>query len=245
MKARPLVKRIVLIAAVVLLVASLAGVKPPAAHAQDSAAVAVNTRDGTSIFRLAFKVIRVNQQVVDNSNFAFAFASCSECEAIALSFMAVLIFSDPEKVLTQNEAWAINWECTECLAFAWAVQSVMTTGGPVHFTADGNRRLAELREELRRILENLDDVEIPETVPEDCLIFAEEGREDELRLCVALVDLTAEFRDILATELVPPGPPPDEEVPPEEEEETGTTGETATTTTTETETTPTTTETTP
>jgi putative peptide zinc metalloprotease protein len=236
-------KRIVLIAAVVLLVASLAAVKPPAAHAQDSAAVAVNTKDGTSIFRLAFKIIRVNQQVVDNSNVAFAFASCSECEAIALSFMAVLIFSDPDEVLTANQAWAINWECTECLAFAWAVQSVMTTGGPVHFTADGNRRLAELREELRRMLESLDDVEIPETVPEKCLIFTEEGREDELRLCVALVDLTAEFRDILATELVPPGPPQDEEVSPEEEEETATIEEPTTTTTTET--TPTTTETTP
>jgi putative peptide zinc metalloprotease protein len=233
-------KRILLVALVAVLAALLTVAKPATGHAQDSAAVAVNTRDGTSIFRLAFKVLRVNQQVVDNSNFAFAFASCSECEAIALSFMAVLIFSDPDEVLTQNQAWAINWECTECLAFAWAVQSVMTTGGPVHFTADGNRRLAELRQELRRMLESLDDVEIPETVPEKCLIFADEGREDELRLCVALVDLTAEFRDILATELVPPGPPQDEEVPPEEEEETGTTEEPTTT-----ETTPTTTETTP
>jgi putative peptide zinc metalloprotease protein len=233
-------KRILLVALVVVLAALLTVAKPATARAQDSAAVAVNTRDGTSIFRLAFKIIRVNQQVVDNSNFAFAFASCSECEAIALSFMTVLIFSDPDEVLTQNQAWAINWECTECLAFAWAVQSVMTTGGPVHFTADGNRRLAELRKELRRILASLGDVEIPETVPEKCLIFTDEGREDELRLCVALVDLTAEFRDILATELVPPGPPQDEEVPPEEEEETGTTEEPTTT-----ETTPTTTETTP
>jgi putative peptide zinc metalloprotease protein len=226
-------RSIALVAAATLAAFVLASVQPEDARAQDSAAVAVNTKDGTSIFRLAFKVVRVNREVVDNSNVAFSFASCEECEAIALSFMAVLIFSDPDEVLTANQAWAINWECTECLAFAWAVQSVFTTDGPVHFSADGNRRLAELRQELRRLLDNLDAVSL-DVVPEKCQLL--EG--DALRLCVALTRLTGEFREILATELVPAGRPPAEtptddggEEPPAEEPSTTETTSTTTETT--------------
>jgi putative peptide zinc metalloprotease protein len=221
-----------LVLAVAVAAFALAAARPADARAQDAAAVAVNTKDGTSIFRLAFKVIRVNQQVVDNSNVAFSFASCEECDAIALSFMAVLIFSDPDEVLATNQAWAINWECTECLAFAWAVQSVLTTGGPVHFTSDGNRRLAELRQELRRIPDNLDQVPL-DVIPEKCQVL--EG--DALGLCVALTALTSEFREILATELVQAGPPSAEtpseggEEPPTEEPSTTETTSTTTETT--------------
>jgi putative peptide zinc metalloprotease protein len=144
-------KRIALILAAVLCGLALAAVKPGSAQAQDNAAVAINTKDGTSIFRVAFKIARVNKDIVDNSNAAASWASCTDCEAIAAAFQIVLIFSDPEVVTTSNIALAINWECTACVAFASAYQWVLTTGGPVHFTAAGNQALAEVRQRLHEL----------------------------------------------------------------------------------------------
>jgi putative peptide zinc metalloprotease protein len=222
-------KRITLIAITAALALGVAGALPAAANAQDNAAVAVNTRDGTSVFRLAFKIVRVNQDVVDNANVAFAFASCSECASIAIAFQAVLIFSDPSVVTTANQAWGINYLCSECFAFGWAYQNVFTTGGPVHFTAEANQELAEIRrvlQELRKEIENIDSW----PTPPEC-----EGVDPDLlnacKLEARLQPLKEQFIAVLRTGLVPTGPPPEEAEPTPTET---TTTETATTETPET-----------
>ena len=58
-----------LIAAVVLLMA-LAGAGASPAHGQDNTAIAINTKDGTDIFKLAFKIARVNQDGSGSGIFA-------------------------------------------------------------------------------------------------------------------------------------------------------------------------------
>jgi putative peptide zinc metalloprotease protein len=211
-------KRIALILAAVLCGLTFAAVNPANAGAQDNAAVAINTKDGTSIFRVAFKIARVNKEIVDNSNAAAAWASCTDCEAIAAAFQIVLIFSDPEVVTTSNIALAINWECTACVAFASAFQWVLTTDGPVHFTAEGNRALAEVRGRLHE-LAKMDELTLEQLIAE-------------------LESLAAIIRDVLANEMVSPGPPPEPEPAPAPEPP-------ATTETTETTTTEPTTTTTP
>jgi putative peptide zinc metalloprotease protein len=220
-------KRTTLILAAVLAGLTLAAVTPANVEAQDNAAVAVNTKDGTTIFRVAFKIARVNQEIVDESNAAAAWASCTECEALAAAFQIVLIFSDPEVVTPENIALAVNWECTACLAFASAYQWVLTTDGPVYFTAEGNRRLAEVRRRLHELTQL--DLTLEQLIAE-------------------LDALAAEIRDVLATELVSAGPPSEPTPPPSPTETTSepptTTTETTTeptTTTTETTTEPTTT----
>jgi putative peptide zinc metalloprotease protein len=203
-----------------VLAAVLAGAMArPAAAAGDTTAVAVNVKDFADIFRFAFHVQRTTSDVVDESNAAVAFASCTECQTIAASFQVILIFSDPSVVSSQNLALALNYECTACETLASAYQWVLTTGGPVHFTAEGNKRLAALRRQLVELMKS--DLSIEEVQAQ-------------------LDQMAQELSSILATELVPGGPPP-EQAQPAEPTTTDTTTEPTTTETTTTEPTTTTT----
>lgn len=116
----------------------------------DSSATAINTRDGTSLFRFAFDVRRVMQGAVDQQNLAYAYASCTECQTVAVSFQVVLTAGDLNEVEPENYAVAVNEECSSCDTLASAYQFVLGGEGPMRFTAEGNKRLAELR---RRLLE--------------------------------------------------------------------------------------------
>ena len=210
-------KRLIVFAAT--LVAALSLASP--AVAQDTAAVAINTKDGSSIFRLAFAIKRAAGDVVDNSNAAVAFASCTDCQTVAISIQIVFITGDPEAVTPENIAIAINQNCTLCDTLASAYQWVLTTNGNVHFTAEGNRAIAQIRHELRGLRDS-----------------GLSGPEIQARVA----ELMQRLADVLRNELVAAGhsgdrgppatatsPPPEEPVP----------------TVTQTETTPTTTETTP
>jgi putative peptide zinc metalloprotease protein len=180
------VRRIAIALLAALLVLALAGATTTPAQAQDNTAIAINTKDGTDIFKLAFKIARVNQDVVDQSNAAVAFNSCDDCQSIAVAFQVILIFSDPAVVDSQNLALALNVDCDACVAFASAYQWLLTTDGPVHFTAEGNQRVAELKKRLRELLKS------------DLTVEQLQAELDEIRDDVA---------DILTTELVPAGPP--------------------------------------
>jgi putative peptide zinc metalloprotease protein len=171
-----------LIAALLLLTLAGAGATP--ARGQDNTAIAINTKDGTDIFRLAFKIARVNQDVVDQSNAAVAFNSCQDCQSVAVAFQIVLIFSDPAVVDSQNLALALNLNCDACVAFASAYQWLLTTDGPVRLTAEGNQRIAELRKRLRDLLQS------------DLTIDQLQAELDQIR---------DEVADILANDLVPAG----------------------------------------
>lgn len=128
---------------------------PPASaqsgDGQDSAAVAVNTRDGSSVFKLAFHVKRVMDSEVDADNAAVAFASCEECQTVATSIQVVLAMGDVDSLTTDNVALSINTDCTECETLAAAYQYVFGNGSPVRFTAEGQRRLAAIRQQLNAL----------------------------------------------------------------------------------------------
>jgi putative peptide zinc metalloprotease protein len=129
---------------------------PAAASAQDNAAVAINTKDGSSIFRLAFDVRRTMHDVVDSSNAAVAFSSCESCRTVAVAIQVVLVMSDPTVVSPENVALAINLECVACATLASAYQYVTTVGGPVHFDAEGSKEIAEIRKALRDLAKQPD-----------------------------------------------------------------------------------------
>jgi putative peptide zinc metalloprotease protein len=164
---------------------------PEGGSGNDNAVVAINTKDGFDLFRLGFKITRATGEVVDASNGAVAFSSCTECQTIAIAYQVVLIFSDPSIVTTENVAIAYNYECDMCESLAAAFQFVFTTGGPVHFTAEGNRALAQLRQELQD-LRNAD-------------LTLEE-------LVAKLKDIADRLELIIRTELISAGPPPDVDV---------------------------------
>lgn len=198
------------LASALIAIVLLAGA--PTAGAQertgdDNVAVAVNTQDGASVFRLAFSIRRVADGVVDQTNTAVALASCSDCQTVALAFQVVLVRGDADVVAPENLALAYNQQCVECVTYASATQIVLGFDGNVRFTSDGYRRLNALHKTLREL----------------------EDRAAEL----SLVELNAEVQaakaellDILATQTVVQEP-----ASPEETTTTSTTSTSTTSTT--------------
>jgi putative peptide zinc metalloprotease protein len=120
------------------------------AAAQDTGAVAVNTKDDSSVFKLAFSIKRVGDEVVDPGNAAVAYASCTGCETVAISFQIVLVSGEPDVVAPENVAIAINDQCTLCETLAMAYQWVFGNGDePVHFTPEGRQRLQEIKKQFK------------------------------------------------------------------------------------------------
>jgi putative peptide zinc metalloprotease protein len=202
--------RLLLILLAALLGLGFSAARPDLSHAGDNAAIAVNTKDGTTIFKVAFAIRHVMSDVVDDANAAVAYASCTDCAAVAIAFEIVLVESNPSVVTPTNIAIAYNENCSMCVAVAEAYQFVLGTGGIVHFDAEGNRILSEIRRELHSLRK------------EDLTIEQLQERLD---------GIAARIADVLANHLVPVGPP---------KEKQGETTSTPTTTTMTTTTTPTT-----
>jgi putative peptide zinc metalloprotease protein len=127
---------------------SAAAPAPAAAAGGDNSAIAINTRDDTEVFRLAFDIRRAMTGVVDHQNAAVAYASCDGCTAIAIAMQAVLVGVQADTVTPANLALAITEQCTLCTAMASAYQFVLGTDGPAHFTPDGNRAISDIRGRL-------------------------------------------------------------------------------------------------
>lgn len=178
-------KRLTAFAAALVLALGALGL-PGAARAEggDNAAVAVNTKDGSSLFKLAFSIRRVASDVVDQTNAAVAYASCTACQTVAVAIQVVLVTGNPDVVDPTNVALAINYECTLCVTFADAMQFVLSTGGPVHFTAEGNKELAQIRQDLEALRKA--------DLPLDQLI-------------AKLEEIQARIANVLRTQLVPAG----------------------------------------
>jgi hypothetical protein len=101
-----------------------------------------------------------------------------------VAIQAVLIFSDASVITPTNFAFAFNLDCDRCYTLATAYQFVSTTG-IVRFTAEGNRRLAAIRQELEALRHSGLSIE-------------------EIQ---ARVDMLAgQLLDVMRTELVSPGP---------------------------------------
>jgi putative peptide zinc metalloprotease protein len=156
-------KRLLISCAALVAALGLAAVKPAAALAEsaggDTAAVAVNTKDGASIFKLAFAIKRVAGDVVDNSNAAVAFASCSNCRTVAISIQIVLVTDNPSTVTPQNLALAMNQKCTACETLATAYQFVFSTHGPVRFTQAGRKEIHVILQKLRDLRDSTEPVD--------------------------------------------------------------------------------------
>src|SRR5437762_83625 len=119
-----------------ILLAALLGVGfavgSPAAANADNAAIAINTKDGTTVFKVAFAIRHVMSDVVTETNAAVAYNSCNDCDSVAIAFEIVLIEGSASDIEPQNLAIAINENCTACVAVVEAYQFVLGTGSAVH-----------------------------------------------------------------------------------------------------------------
>ncbi len=106
--------------------------EPLAPDEGDTQAMAVTTTDGSTTYDVAFALIWADgSEPVDTTNEAYAFASCSECAAVAISFQVVLVIGEGAPLAPQNIAAAVNYDCSSCLTFALAVQLFVTLDGPL------------------------------------------------------------------------------------------------------------------
>lgn len=171
----------------VLSLAFLLGAASPAL-AQDNAAIAENTTDGSSVFELAFDIRETMQPVVEETNLAVAYASCDSCRTVAIAIQIVLVMGDVTTATPENVAIAVNESCTACETFAAAYQFVLSTGGPVRFTKAARKELREIKKLLRRLGHG--DIPLDE-------------------LAARLKEIKERIRRVLATGLEPV--PPDEQ----------------------------------
>jgi putative peptide zinc metalloprotease protein len=204
-------KRPLLAIVIAALVACGLSAATPGQAAADNAAIAVNTKDGTTVFKVAFAIRHVMSDVVTETNAAVAYNSCTDCASVAIAFEIVLVEDDASVVSPTNVAIAYNQDCTTCVAVAEAYQFVLGTGGLVHFDAEGNRILADIRRELHSLKK------------EDLTLD---------RLQAMLDDIAARMADVLQNHLVAVGPSkPDEAATTTDTTDTTTTPETTSTTT--------------
>ena len=162
-------RRLTITLLTLLLAAGFAAGQPAEARADDNTAIAINTKDGSALFKFAFSIKRVAGDVVDNQNAAVAVASCESCQTVAIAIQIVLVTGDPSVVTPTNLALALNVECTLCETMASAYQFVFGNGDNMRFTAEGRRELAEIRKafhDLRKESEDLSLAEIDARVKE-------------------------------------------------------------------------------
>jgi putative peptide zinc metalloprotease protein len=131
---------------------------PGAAHAGgdgrsgDNSAVAINTKDGSSLFKFSFSLKKVLGEIVDNQNAAVAYASCEQCRTTAIAIQIVLVVGSPSTVTPENYAVSVNENCTLCETFSAALQFVVGVDDPsVGLTKQGQRELKEILKEFRAL----------------------------------------------------------------------------------------------
>jgi putative peptide zinc metalloprotease protein len=208
-------KRFAAVLATFFVAAGFASATPPTAAAQDSTAVAVNLKDGAEVLKFAFKVVRVNRDVVDQTNAAVAYASCEACRTIAVAFQIVLVMSDPEIVTPENIALALNFECESCETLASAYQFVFSVPPGFRFSSDASREIAEIRQALRELIRS--------GLPIEEIQAEIDALADQLR------DVIRSEIDRFEAEGAPPGDDEDEEVDEDTDLEEGETTPTETT----------------
>jgi putative peptide zinc metalloprotease protein len=118
----------------------------------DNSAVAINTKDDSSLFKFAFSIKKVLGEVVDNQNAAVAYASCERCQTTAIAIQIVLVSGSPSTVVPENYAISINENCTLCNTFSAAFQFVIGVEDPsVGLTVEGKRELRAILREFKAL----------------------------------------------------------------------------------------------
>jgi hypothetical protein len=114
----------------------------------DNVAVAVNTKDGSTEWKMAFHLTRTPQSTVDAGNAAVAFSSCADCTTYAVAFQGVIGWGDPNNITLDNIAFTVNSECDTCQGAAEAYQVGVIGDTKLRFTTDGIHQLNDIRKGL-------------------------------------------------------------------------------------------------
>jgi putative peptide zinc metalloprotease protein len=120
---------------------------PSAPGPHGTQALAVNTKDGSIKYVVAYTLVTVHDgEAVDQTNEAYAFASCNACTTVAVSFQVVLIVGTSDLIAPINVAGALNVNCPACITTAIANQIVITLDAE-----PSEELLAKLTDELQQL----------------------------------------------------------------------------------------------
>jgi hypothetical protein len=133
------------------LLVAVALAAPAHAAGGDTSAVAVNTKDGSTVVKIAFQIKRAMGDTVDNQNAAVGYSSCDSCQTVAISVQIVLVGGNPTTFTPGNYAIAINDNCTSCDTLASAYQFALGVDSKLKFTADGRKQIADIRRQLEQL----------------------------------------------------------------------------------------------
>ena len=90
---------------------------------------AVNTTDGGTLYDVAFALVYADEDTVLNTNEAYALASCTGCQTVAVAFQVVLVLGEANVVVPEPPA-AVNYARVQCVTYALATQLLLTVSGP-------------------------------------------------------------------------------------------------------------------
>jgi putative peptide zinc metalloprotease protein len=96
--------------------------RPAAPGPGGNQSMAIATKDGSTVYDVAFALVYADQDTVLNKNEAYAFASCKDCTAVAVSFQVVLIVGNAHVIAPQNISAAVGYNCLRCVTAALAIQ---------------------------------------------------------------------------------------------------------------------------
>jgi putative peptide zinc metalloprotease protein len=185
---------------------------PPAPPGDgDNQALAVNTEDGSTVYDVAIAIVWVTDGDVDHINEAWAVASCSSCETVAVAYQVIFVLDDAAVVTPRNIAVAANYNCQACQTTAIAGQLVVTITDPP--SEEAMARLAGLTAELEALGEHIAELSLDE-------IYAELERIEAAILEVLIEDGVLALSDAGIVELSSsvPSPSPSPSPSPETEE---------------------------
>jgi putative peptide zinc metalloprotease protein len=134
--------------------------KPAPPGVGDNQSMAVVTEDGSTVYDVAVALVWVTGDVALNRNEAYAFASCTGCRAVAVSFQVVLVVGSANVVAPQNISAAVNYNCVKCIAQALAVQLVLTV--PTIPSGDVLTQLNALWRRIARFADHLEGLTFAE-----------------------------------------------------------------------------------
>jgi hypothetical protein len=152
----------------------------------DNVVLVSTTADGSTLARGGTQVVTVAGDTVDSTNLAKAAATdCTGCHSTAVAVQVLFVTGSPHDYEPTNAAVAANGSCTGCGSYAYAWQYAIQTSGPVYLSANGQREVAELRQEIAAAAGSI--------VPADL--------DADARLTEKLDALTAELKSVIDSEL--------------------------------------------
>jgi putative peptide zinc metalloprotease protein len=135
--------------------------KPLAPGEGDNQSMAVNTTDNTVQYDVAFALVWIDDDSpAMNKNEAYAFASCTNCAAVAVGFQIVLVTGDNHVAVPQNISAAVNSDCVNCLTYALATQLFVTLDGPL--SDAGTQQISALWQEIASFGTHITEVPLSE-----------------------------------------------------------------------------------